>query len=104
MLHATRPSSTADRPEIRVASLAEPLRNRAASDPDRLAVVDGSVEMTYRQLDARSIAVARALRASGVGRGDVVTMQLPNWWEAAVVYQATMLLGCVLNPIVPIYR
>ncbi|MEO8693471.1 MAG: AMP-binding protein [Acidimicrobiales bacterium] len=104
MLHATRPSSIADRPGVRVASLAEPLRNRAASDPDRLAIVDGRVELTYRQLDARSAALARALCERGVGRGDVVTMQLPNWWEAAVVYQATMLLGCVLNPIVPIYR
>src|SRR5215211_3793022 len=99
MLHATRPSSIADRPEIRVASLAESLRKRAASDPDRLAVVDGSVELTYGQLDVRADAFARALCARGVRRGDVVTMQLPNWWEAAVVYQATMLLGCVLNPI-----
>ncbi|MEO5840569.1 MAG: AMP-binding protein [Acidimicrobiales bacterium] len=104
MLHATRPSSIADRPQIRVASLAEPLRDRAARDADRLAIVDGSVELNYGQLNARAEAVARALRARGVSRGDVVTMQLPNWWEAAVVYQATMLLGCVLNPIVPIYR
>jgi cyclohexanecarboxylate-CoA ligase len=87
-----------------VASLADPLRNRAASDPGRLAVVDGSVEMTYGQLNARAEALARALCARGVNRGDVVTMQLPNWWEAVVVYHATMLAGCVLNPIVPIYR
>ena len=104
MMHATRPSSVADRPKIRVASLAEPLRDRAATDPGRLAVVDGSVELTYGQLNARAEALARALCARGVNRGDVVTMQLPNWWEAVVVYHATMLAGCVLNPIVPIYR
>ncbi|HUP76117.1 MAG TPA: AMP-binding protein [Acidimicrobiales bacterium] len=94
----------ADQPDVRVASLAEPLRNRAATDPARLAVVDGSVELTYAELDERAQSLARAMCARGVERGDVVTMQLPNWWEAAVVYQATMLLGCVLNPIVPIYR
>ena len=104
MMHATRPSSITDRPEVHVASLAEPLQRRAATDTDRLAVVDGAVELTYGELAARSTALARAWCASGVSRGDVVTMQLPNWWEAAVVYQAAMLAGCVLNPIVPIYR
>ena len=104
MLHATRPTPPADRPEVHVASLAEPLQSRAATDAGRLAIVDGTVELTYGQLNARADALARALCARGVSRGDVITMQLPNWWEAAVVYQATMLAGCVLNPIVPIYR
>ena len=104
MMHATRPTPSADRPKIHVASLAEPLQHRAATDPGRLAIVDGTVEVTYGQLNARAEALARALCARGISRGDVVTMQLPNWWEAAVVYQATMLVGCVLNPIVPIYR
>src|SRR5687768_5598196 len=104
MLHATRPTRPADQPEVRVASLADPLRHRAAIDPDRLAVVDGTVELTYAELNERAEALARSFIARGVERGDVVTMQLPNWWEAAVVYQATMLAGCVLNPIVPIYR
>ena len=104
MMRATRASSTSDRPDVRVASLADPLRRRAATDPGRLAVVDGGVELTYGELYARAEALARALCATGVDRGDVVTMQLPNWWEAAVVYQAAMLAGCVLNPIVPIYR
>jgi cyclohexanecarboxylate-CoA ligase len=84
--------------------LAAPLRSRAAVDPDRLAVVDGAVRLTYAQLSNRAESFARALRAHGIGPGDVLTMQLPNWWEAAVVEQAAMLAGCVLNPVVPIYR
>jgi cyclohexanecarboxylate-CoA ligase len=89
---------------VDVSSLADPLRRRAASDPTRLALVDGAVELTYAELYARSEALAGALIARGVRAGDVITMQLPNWFEAAVVYQAAMLAGCVLNPIVPIYR
>ena len=104
MLRATRPSSSAGQPAIGVASLAEPVRRRALSDPLRLAIVDGTVELTYRDLFARADSLARAWCARGVRPGDVVTMQLPNWWEAAVVYHAAMLAGCVLNPIVPIYR
>jgi cyclohexanecarboxylate-CoA ligase len=104
MLTATRPPSTPGWPAVRVRSLADPIRRRAAAEPNRLAVVDGDAELSYGELHARAEALARALRARGVGVGDVVTMQLPNWWEAAVVYQAAMLAGCVLNPIVPIYR
>jgi cyclohexanecarboxylate-CoA ligase len=104
MLRATRPSSSADQPVVDVASLADPLRRRAASDPTRLAIVDGDVSLTYGVLNERSITLAGALVEHGVRAGDVLTMQLPNWWEAAVVYQAAMLAGCVLNPIVPIYR
>jgi cyclohexanecarboxylate-CoA ligase len=104
MLYATRETSILDRPAVDVSSLADPLRRRAASDPARLALVDGSVELSYGELLARSEAFAGALLAHGIRAGDVITMQLPNWWEAAVVYQAAMLTGCVLNPIVPIYR
>lgn len=31
-------------------------------------------------------------------------MQLPNWWEAVVVFHAVVRLGAVLNPVVTIYR
>ncbi|HEV8298338.1 MAG TPA: AMP-binding protein [Acidimicrobiales bacterium] len=101
MIRATRPAPAVD---ASTASLAAPLRERAAVDPDRLAIVDGDVRLSYRELAARAESCARALRAHGVAPGDVLTMQLPNWWEAAVVYQAAMLAGCVLNPVVPIYR
>jgi cyclohexanecarboxylate-CoA ligase len=44
------------------------------------------------------------LARCGVGKGDVVSFQLPNWLEAVVVHHATVRLGAVSNPIVPIYR
>jgi cyclohexanecarboxylate-CoA ligase len=100
-MRATRPRPGDLGPAI---TLADPLRRRAAVDPDRLAVVDGAVRLTYAELADRAEACARGLRAHGHEPGDVLTMQLPNWWEAAVVYQAAMLAGSVLNPVVPIYR
>jgi len=48
--------------------------------------------------------VGRSLRALGVGRGDVVTVELPNWWETSVVIHAVLRIGGVPNPVVPIYR
>lgn len=46
---------------------------------------------------------AGGLRARGVGPGDVVAMQLPNWVEAAATFYAVALLGAVAVPVVHFY-
>jgi cyclohexanecarboxylate-CoA ligase len=51
--------------------------------------------------DARR--VAGALQSLGVGPGDVVAVQLPNWYEGAVAQAAVVLCGAVLLPVVQIY-
>jgi acyl-CoA synthetase (AMP-forming)/AMP-acid ligase II len=56
----------------------------------------GEIEHTARRL-------AGGLRARGVGPGDVVAFQLPNWMEAAAVFWATSFLGAVIVPIVHFY-
>jgi cyclohexanecarboxylate-CoA ligase len=59
---------------------------------------------SYREL-AKLVARATAgLRALGVGRGDVVAIQLPNWWEFVVATLACARLGAVVNPLMPIFR
>ncbi len=47
--------------------------------------------------------VAGGLRRLGVGPGDVVAFQLPNWVEAAATFYACALLGAVLVPVVHFY-
>jgi acyl-CoA synthetase (AMP-forming)/AMP-acid ligase II len=47
--------------------------------------------------------LAGALRARGVGPGDVVAFQLPNHVEAAATFWGTALLGAVVVPIVHFY-
>jgi len=44
-------------------------------------------------------AVAGGLRAMGVRRRDVVAWQLPNWWEAIVLFHACWRSGAVAVPI-----
>ena len=56
----------------------------------------GEVELLARRL-------AAGLRARGVGPGDVVAFQLPNWMEAATTFWATSFLGAVVVPIVHFY-
>jgi acyl-CoA synthetase len=47
--------------------------------------------------------LAAGLRARGVGPGDVVAFQLPNWMEAAATFWASALLGAVVVPVVHFY-
>lgn len=72
--------------------------------PTRLAVVEGEERLTFEALGEEVRILARLLRAMGVNAGDVVSFQLPNGVAAAVVFWATMKIGAVSNPIVPIYR
>jgi acyl-CoA synthetase len=47
--------------------------------------------------------LAGLLEQRGVGAGDVVAFQLPNWAEAAATFYGLLHLGAVLVPIVHIY-
>ena len=44
-----------------------------------------------------------SLRGPGVGPGDVVVVQLPNWLEAGITFWAAAYLGAVVVPIVHFY-
>ena len=58
---------------------------------------------TFRDVELAARRLAGGLRARGVGPGDVVAFQLPNWMEAAVVFWASAFLGAVVVPIVHFY-
>ena len=68
------------------------------------AVIDGEVSLTWRELVDRASRVAGFLRANGIGPGDVVVWQLPNWWESLVVAYGIWAAGAVSSPVVPIFR
>ncbi|MCP9273350.1 AMP-binding protein [Mycolicibacterium arenosum] len=58
---------------------------------------------TFRDVEAVARRLAAGLRERGVGAGDVVALQLPNWMEAAAAFWASALLGAVTVPIVHFY-
>lgn len=79
---------------------------RAVADahPGRIAVADESGSLTYRDLWDAGSRLAGWMVDLGVGRGEVVSVQLPNWREFAVIALAVEMVGGVLNPLLPIYR
>jgi cyclohexanecarboxylate-CoA ligase len=75
-----------------------------ARHPGRVALVDARDRMTYASLKVQVDQCALGLLAIGIRRGDVVTVQLPNWNEFEVLTLALERIGALINPIAPIFR
>lgn len=86
------------------------LARQLALDPEKPALVGyrsdraHAVRMTYRELADRVNRAAEALHRLGVASGDVVSVQLPNWWEVVVTVMACARIGAVVNPLMHIFR
>jgi cyclohexanecarboxylate-CoA ligase len=70
----------------------------------RSSVTDLQVTLTFRELDQLSRRIGAGLAAKGVDAGDVVGVQLPNWWEFAAIHIACVRIGAITNPLMPIFR
>ncbi|MBH0118784.1 AMP-binding protein, partial [Rhodococcus sp. CX] len=73
-------------------------------DPDQPYLSDGTSAYTYGQFRSSAWNLACALRELGVGPGDRVVVQLPNWNEFFLIYAALTRLGAVTVPVVSVYR
>jgi cyclohexanecarboxylate-CoA ligase len=65
---------------------------------------DTWVELTYDELISDLVTVSGHLSALGIGKGDVLCIQLPNWTEAVIYTYAAARLGAIVCPITTIYR
>ncbi len=69
------------------------LERHARATPDKLAVVDSRVRLTYGEYYRRAQKLAAHFIGLGLGADDVVAIQLPNWTEFAVAMNAAVLAG-----------
>jgi cyclohexanecarboxylate-CoA ligase len=76
--------------------------------PDEPAFVTGRQGevrvISYRELDQHVRRFAGGLTALGVGPGDVVAVQLPDWWETAALLLACLRVGAIAQPTLPDLR
>ena len=86
------------------------LRSAVEKNPDKTALVSVKVEnqteqsFSYQQLWDMTNKIALGLKQLGVEKNDVVSCQLPNWWEFTLLHLACSRIGAVLNPLMPIFR
>ncbi|MEV0918987.1 class I adenylate-forming enzyme family protein [Streptomyces sp. NPDC049967] len=91
-------------PRVRPAgptSLPALLAHRAATAPDRPALLCGPHRLTFSQWHDRARALASGLRARGHAAGDRVALRYgsADWAEYAVAYCGVLLAGCVAVPV-----
>ncbi|MFE4972030.1 non-ribosomal peptide synthetase [Kitasatospora sp. NPDC056651] len=83
--------------------LLERLRATVAAHPGRTAVLAGPARLDFAELDRRTAALARALRALGVGRGDRVGVHLARTVDLPVALLAVWRAGAAYVPLDPAY-
>ena len=77
-----------------------PQREAVVDPPNVQSLVGRSQErLTYAEFDERIEGIAQGLQEYGLGKDDVVVVQLPNTWELAALYLAISKAGGVISPL-----
>ena len=87
-------------------TLGDLLARGLAAAPETVFRVHSAVRPwsgTFGEVERVARRLAAGLRERGVGPGDVIAFQLPNWMEAAAVFWASSFLGATVVPIVHFY-
>ena len=102
----TAPTPTqATTPAANGSTLWQLIERRAEATPDkRMAFDEAGRTLTFGEYHAWCRRVAAGLAGRGIGEGAAVSWMLPSRFEALVLAGALSRLGCVQNPILPIYR
>jgi acyl-CoA synthetase (AMP-forming)/AMP-acid ligase II len=82
-------------------SLRELLESRVAESPEKVFLFSESDDrrFTYTEFDAAVNRAANMLSARGIGKGDVVSLLMPNGAEYVVAYFACFKLGALAGPV-----
>jgi 2-furoate---CoA ligase len=71
----------------------------AARYPERTAIVDGDLRLTYSELLDRVLRIVSGFDALGIGKGNRLLTLLQNRWEAAALHWAAQIAGVVITPL-----
>jgi acyl-CoA synthetase (AMP-forming)/AMP-acid ligase II len=95
-------------------TLADLFHANAGAHPDRLALVDAPNRadfafgdprrLTYAEMQAEVDRLAGALIKAGIGKDDVIVIQLPNISEFVSLYFAAATIGAIVSPVAVQYR
>ncbi len=85
-------------------TLADLLASAAQECPGKEALVDGRSRLSFSELNDRADRLAHGLVGLGIGRGDAVLLQLPNWSEFVVAFFALSRIGAPAVLLLPRHR
>lgn len=76
----------------------------AAQYPERVAIYDGEITITYRELDEQSNQLLCGLQAWGIVKGNQIVTVLPPSYEYILLLAAASKLGAIIVPFDVRYR
>ena len=79
--------------------LGNSFRASVERDPDALAIVDGTVRLTYTQWYGRISSLVAGFDELGLMPGDHLVTLLQNRWQAATLHWACQFAGIVITPV-----
>jgi amino acid adenylation domain-containing protein len=82
-------------------TIASRIEKAARSFPDAPAITDGDIDVTYAMLESTATAIARYLRAQGVGRDDRVGVCMDRSWRLIAVLYGVLKAGGAYVPVEP---
>ena len=85
--------------QVRSHSLGDIPRRSARRYPDKVAIIDGDLTLTFAEFDDLVDRAAAALRDNGFAPGDRIALLAHNCWQYAVLAFATARAAVVLVPI-----
>lgn len=98
------PKETPRRLDYDVQSIDVLLRKNAASLPGNKAWYFEGATTTFKDLDLAVGKFAAGLHRLGIGKGDVVLIDMPNIPQFIIAFFAIIRLGAIANPIIPLNK
>jgi acyl-CoA synthetase (AMP-forming)/AMP-acid ligase II len=80
-------------------TLPQVVENAAHVHGERIAIKDGGVQLSYRQLNQARLESSRAFLAAGLEKGDRVAIWAPNIYQWIIAAIGAQSVGCVLVPL-----
>lgn len=94
-------SSTSDLLAQPFATVSEMIAAHSAERPDHIAIIDGGLQITYRDLDKAVTAIAASLSARGIRPGRVAALCAPTSYAYVTAFLGTLRAGAAACPLSP---
>ena len=85
-------------------TLGEFIEDCAKKYGDKIALVDGDVELSYQELNRKACHYANGLLKAGFKKGDRIVLQLPNCHEFVIILFAMFKIGVIPVLSLPAHR
>ena len=85
-------------------TLGEFIEDCAKKYGDKIALVDGDVELSYQELNRKACQYANGLLKAGFKKGDRIVLQLPNCHEFVIILFAMFKIGLIPVLSLPAHR